>query len=723
MKKFLLRLLVFFVLLKIVYQQQQQQQEQKSSKFDHIREGPMVGVHDFIRSPGHIVSADEVDSKHVYLDHQKRKESEFLPMESGSLTMSSSLCRNDCGGLSRGRCNTTSSECICKAPYFGVDCGFIECAVKDCHGRGICDVTVGVCVCRVEFYGEGCEYFSCVKNCSNTANVVHGECFNGTCQCFPPWTSVVGHGQAECSVSIDMLELISINTASRYIGTGYVLFMSLVNVLMSFLFVDFHYFGYFILLLDHLQFIGLSGYLEVLSSQSISSTVLISPDGATLSTATYFKFASSFQWSNFVFSIGILDSATEERGPIVFVDNFFLFCILLLVSVILSGFMLFYKYRCQSKSTSSGGDGGGTSGSSSETVTRCLSALLLRLLLLSYSGLSCSVSYEIALAVQGRIVIVAFVAALSLLLFYIIPFPFLCLVFLNRENPNNNRNTNMSSSPTTTIGIGNDLQILENDENSLRQSLDSTGVFRRGGKKVNSSYLSPLHNHFREEFHLFGFVVLMKKFCFSLLIGLFRISNDQIIGLILLMMVYFVIVLICKPFKNPTHQGRYQNRNIAELVVTAGQTAALILEALLPMGGLSVTIALILLQLFIIIYIFYAILASIFVNYVLKLLSHHWHGTPFSTTTTTPLISNHQITAGGGAADYSSTEGRISFNSDQDQNLNNNNNNNNNNNQNNNNNDDHDDNNNNNNNVASGERDLTLQQQQQQITKVDDSQL
>lgn len=87
----------------------------------------------------------------------------------------SEICNN------RGKWNTVSQSCICKSPYYGVDCIYQRCPfgsnwlgipygdeIKNtsriqCSNVGKCDRITGTCVCRDGFEGKACERLKCAS--------------------------------------------------------------------------------------------------------------------------------------------------------------------------------------------------------------------------------------------------------------------------------------------------------------------------------------------------------------------------------------------------------------------------------------------------------------------------------------------------------------------------------------------------------------------------------
>lgn len=407
------------------------------------------------------------------------------------------LCPNNC--TNRGYC--FNGECKCGRGYSGKDCASIQCLDMSCNGKGVCDTTRGVCKCDGMHTGLSCEHILCPMNCTG-----NGICdpLTGKCSCYSEWL-----GDA-CTINVNIKDLETINYISRFIGTSYVIILSIVLCAVSFSNYQFSYRGFnghFFALVELIQFIGIAGFI-----------------GKNLD-PLFLKFSYSFSWSNFIFNLGLLENSTQlDRGPIFFIDNFFIICIFVLIlGVISAGISLYKNYA-----------------SNTQDIINSYILLILRVLLISYTGLSISVNYEISLAFQGRIIIIAFLGALSIFCVYIFGFPLAAFFFL-----------------------------------------------RKGISPVIHLPFSPLFSDFKEKMVSFGIVVLCKKFLFGLLVGLFQTnSQDQMIGITLVLISYMGILLILRPFHDDI-------RNYTEMFITFIQIFNLIFEMIMWIFPRMITIILI----------------------------------------------------------------------------------------------------------------------------------
>eukprot|EP00658_Telonema_sp_P-2_P040557 TRINITY_DN28_c0_g2_i1.p1 TRINITY_DN28_c0_g2~~TRINITY_DN28_c0_g2_i1.p1 ORF type:complete len:1025 (+),score=241.77 TRINITY_DN28_c0_g2_i1:2-3076(+) len=102
---------------------------------------------------------------------------------------------NACNG--HGACVPEEGRCECQTPYFGQSCEFTKCP-KDCGGetKGTCDTNTGTCACKqspIAYNGPSCEFRSCPAGC----NAPNGECNrnDGKCIC------KMGYTGEECQLS------------------------------------------------------------------------------------------------------------------------------------------------------------------------------------------------------------------------------------------------------------------------------------------------------------------------------------------------------------------------------------------------------------------------------------------------------------------------------------------------------------------------------------------
>ena len=81
------------------------------------------------------------------------------------------------------------SRCVCKAGWRGIDCAMPACPAG-CSGHGSCGAD-GSCICDTGWSGAACESSKCANECDG-----HGNCLAvGVCACFP------GFGGVDCSGS------------------------------------------------------------------------------------------------------------------------------------------------------------------------------------------------------------------------------------------------------------------------------------------------------------------------------------------------------------------------------------------------------------------------------------------------------------------------------------------------------------------------------------------
>lgn len=410
------------------------------------------------------------------------------------------LCPQNC--TNRGRCE--NGDCYCFRGYSGKDCSRINCFDMSCNGKGVCDTTRGICKCDERHSGISCEQILCPMNCTGNGNC---DLKTGKCSCYSEWMG------DSCSININVKDLELINYISRFIGTSFVIFISIVLCIISFSNYQFSYRGFngnFFALMEFIQFIGIAGFI-----------------GKNLD-PLFLKFSYSFSWANFIFNLGLLENPTQlDRGPIFFIDNFFIICIFVLVCGVISTCITFYKHYF----------------SNTQDIMNSYILLVLRILLISYTGLSISVNYEISLAFQGRIIIIAFLGAFSIFFVYILGFPIATFFFL-----------------------------------------------RKGVSPVLHLPFSPLFSDFKETMVSFGIVVLCKKFLFGLLVGLFQTnSQDQMIGITLVLISYMGIVLILKPFND-------ELRNYTEIFITFIQIINIIFELIMWIFPRLITILLMILN-------------------------------------------------------------------------------------------------------------------------------
>lgn len=342
----------------------------------------------------------------------------------------------------------------------------MRCVDPLCNGRGACDIRNGICVCRQGFLGSSCEHIMCPYNCTGNNGVC--DAITGVCTCSPDWEG------AGCHINLNIKDLELINYISRFIGTTFVIVATVCIVVMGFTRYPVGTFGlngHVMALIEFLQFLGLVGFI-----------------GKNLD-PLFKKFSYSFSWANFTFNLGLISSATQmDRGPIFFLDNFFIVCIfVLLCGIFASALSVYRNYTGRSKD-----------------VVNCLMLVGTRILIIAYSGLSISVTYEIGLAFQGRITIIAFIGALCIFFGYVLVFPIGGYLFLKDGIPTEYANA-----------------------------------------------CAPLYTDFKENNSLFGVGILWKKFMFGILVGVFQSNpQDQMIALILILICYLGIVIIMRPYKD-----------------------------------------------------------------------------------------------------------------------------------------------------------------------------
>ncbi|EFC47693.1 predicted protein [Naegleria gruberi] len=193
----------------------------------------------------------------------------------------------------QGDCDFNTGKCKCKDPYFGKDCSSIQCADPSCNSVGRCNHKKGLCECDADHFGDACQFWLCKNNCTQ-----HGFCNTTTslCSCVGAWT------ERDCGVNSNVVEMGKIKESSRIIGTLFVFLVPISLVIGSY-YVTYSYFGgYFFLIVEIFQFIGI--------------TSLIGSN----SPALYLKYSSFFEWSNFLFSTAesaVVQSAAVEIGDIV----------------------------------------------------------------------------------------------------------------------------------------------------------------------------------------------------------------------------------------------------------------------------------------------------------------------------------------------------------------------------------------------------------------------
>ncbi len=428
-----------------------------------------------------------------------------------------STCPNNCTGhLEHGRCNYTTGECECFGRYMVEnDCKYENCIDPTCSGNGACNIKTGKCSCDEGRYGTVCEFKRCLNNCSSI-----GECdiYNGTCICPPAWTG------PDCSINVHVTDLQLVNSISAFIGSTFIILTAIVITVSSFFlqkkrprkFVVIS--GYLMMLLDILQFIAISGLIGEHSP----------PD--------YLKFAAAFIWSNFLFDIDLrargstplsselviepvhgtsaelIRKMLNQKGEILFLNNFILVCIVCILTLILFGLVAAYQ---NSKSSE-------VDLEVSQTTRNALSMGLVRLALICYMGVSVSVMYEIALAFQGQIIFVTLLVSVALLVGYLLGVPLLLALILK----NNKKN------------------------------IDKPGL---------ASQVGPVYEDFKKEFFLFMIVIQAKKLLMGTLIGLCQTAPlDQLVGLVIILLIYVFIVIILKPYKSKV-------RNVMEFVSTCIQ--------------------------------------------------------------------------------------------------------------------------------------------------------
>jgi hypothetical protein len=420
--------------------------------------------------------------------------------------------------------------CECYGRYMQENyCRYQNCLDPQCSGYGACNIKTGKCSCDDGRFGEICQFKYCQNNCS-----LIGVCdvYNGTCICPVSWTG------EDCSINTHVLDLQLVNSISSFIGSTFIVLTALTIATSSFLLQRIRsqkivvVSGYTMMLLDILQFIAISGIIGENSP----------PD--------YLKFAAAFIWSNFLFDIDLrarsmnptsptinvvmqekaqigtssdlIRKMLNQKGEILFLNNFILVCIVCILTLILFGLVAAYhNIRSSSEQETD-------QLAVSESTRRALSMGLVRLALICYLGVSVSVMYEIALAFQGQIIFVTLLVSVALLIGYLIGVPTLLALILT-----NNRKNLDNADFTTQIG--------------------------------------PLYEDFKKEFYLFMIVIQGKKLLMGTLIGLFQASPlDQLIGLVIILLVYALVVIVLKPFKAPM-------RNVMEFIMTVVQIFVVIM--------------------------------------------------------------------------------------------------------------------------------------------------
>jgi len=340
-----------------------------------------------------------------------------------------------------------------------------------------------------------------MNNCSN-----HGNC-NSTssmCTCVGGWTG------SDCSSNVHVAELLKIKETTRIIGTLFVFIVPIALTASSYLMSASYFGGYFFLIIEIMQFIGLTSLI------------------GTNSTPLYLKFSTFFTWSNFLFSttegssISIIYNEVMPKGAyeeerylmmqsigISFIDNFVLVTTSILITLMLCVFIILVKV-IRGKYTD-------YDNKEIEKMKDRIYTSMIRMALLIYSGLSLSTLFQIKMTLISVAPLVTLFTSLSILIGFVWGWPFLVSVVLKSHQ----------------------VKIASEDNNSQLP-------------------IAPLYNDFRPGTYQFLLIVLVKKLVFMFVIGFFE-GIELLIALLCAQAIYFLIVLIVRPYREV---GRVSRRII-----------------------------------------------------------------------------------------------------------------------------------------------------------------